>query len=84
MPGAEAAKLQLEQSQRERRIEKERRGEVYKPKWFVRRPASSSSSPAGDSGHSNNDDGDRWEFTGAYWEARAQNKFVDMDLERLW
>ena len=27
---------------------------------------------------------DKWEFTGAYWEARSQSKFRDMDLERLW
>lgn len=72
VPAAEAAKLQLEQAQRERRIENEQRGIVHSPVWFRR------------TGGSDDDMSERWEFAGTYWEARAQSKFLDMDLVRLW
>lgn len=73
VPGAEAAKVQLEQAQRERRIANEHRGIVHEPKWF-RRTATAS----------DDDDGEKWEFAHNYWDARAQSKFRDMDLVKLW
>lgn len=71
--GAEASKLQLEQAQRERRIEREKRGLEHRPVWFRR-----SSEPPADDGL------EHWEFAGTYWEARASHRFRDMPLERLW
>ena len=80
VPGAEASKLQLEQAQRERRMEKEARGEEHRPKWFARRPVDGSLRSSGDSEESDF----KWEFTGSYWDVRAQSKFSDMGLDRLW
>ncbi|XP_032783250.1 oxysterol-binding protein-related protein 3 isoform X1 [Daphnia magna] len=74
VPGAEASKLQLEQAQRERRITNEQRGIKHQPRWFR---CTASDSVA-------DEDGEKWEFAHTYWDARAQSKFRDMNLIRLW
>ncbi|EFX82655.1 hypothetical protein DAPPUDRAFT_48987 [Daphnia pulex] len=73
VPGAEASKLQLEQAQRERRITNEQRGIKHEPRWF--RCTTSDIDEA---------EGEKWEFAHNYWDARAQSKFRDMNIVRLW
>lgn len=73
VPGAEASKLQLEQAQRERRIANEQRGIKHEPRWF--RCTTSDIDEA---------EGEKWEFAHNYWDARAQSKFRDMNIVRLW
>lgn len=73
VPGAEASKVQLEQAQRERRIANEQRGIAHEPKWFRR-----TATPLDD------EDGEKWEFANTYWDVRAQSKFLDLNLDRLW
>jgi oxysterol-binding protein-related protein 3/6/7 len=72
VPGAEASKIQLEQAQRERRIENEEKGFVHQPKWFRKVNSSADGHEA------------QWEFSGTYWDFRSQKLFPDADLVRLW
>ena len=72
VPGAETAKIQLEQAQRERRIENEEKGVVHQPKWFRKVNSSADGHEA------------QWEFSGTYWDFRSQKLFPDADLVRLW
>ena len=70
VPRAEASKLQLEQAQRERRLAKEQRGIGHNSMRFCKTIC--------------NNNEEKWEFSGTYWDARAQSKFIDMNIERLW
>ncbi|XP_065211901.1 oxysterol-binding protein-related protein 6-like isoform X2 [Planococcus citri] len=68
--GAESVKLQLEQSQRERRKKMEECNTNYQPKWFRKKY---------------DEDGEEiWEFDGKYWDVRKNGGFNNMNLDQLW
>lgn len=68
---AEASKVQLEQSQRDRKKKREDDGLVYEPMWFKKA--------------TNTDGKESWEFTGDYWAKRANPGFVNIKFpHQLW
>ena len=73
VPEAKASKKQLEETQKERLIANEQRGKHQEPKWFRRTAVAL-----------DDKDGDKYEFTNTYWDAKDHSKFGDMDLVRLW
>lgn len=71
IPGAEAAKLRLEQTQRERKKKREEDCTAFQPMWFKKRII----------------EGDKevWEFTGQYWQMRHSPGFANMEFPlKLW
>ncbi|XP_050730944.1 oxysterol-binding protein-related protein 3-like isoform X4 [Eriocheir sinensis] len=70
MSAAELLKTQLEQQQRERRKQREEKGEEYVPMWFRREQID------------NNEES--WVFTGEYWNKRKDPGFVNMTFDKLW
>nr|CAD7402069.1 unnamed protein product [Timema poppensis] len=67
LTAAENIKLQLEQSQRERRKWKEQEGIPHKTNWFSKTAS----------------DEDSWEYNGKYWDCRKSPGFVNMQFETL-
>ncbi|XP_069676380.1 oxysterol-binding protein-related protein 6-like isoform X2 [Periplaneta americana] len=70
LSAAETLKLQLEQSQRDRRKRKEQDGIQHEPRWF-----SKCINMGGD---------ETWEYNHKYWECRKSPGFVNMQFEALW
>ena len=66
---AEAGKARVEALQRQRRKQKEERGEEWMPRWFRRVEGK------GEMGH-------EWEYNGGYWEARERHGWGN--VEPLW
>ncbi|XP_014260176.1 oxysterol-binding protein-related protein 6-like isoform X2 [Cimex lectularius] len=67
---AERVKLQLEQSQRERRKKLESEGQVYEPRWFRKT--------------TNEDKEEIWQYKGNYWDLRKNPGFVNLKIEPIW
>ena len=70
---AEASKLKLEETEEKRIKTNQQLGKCHEPKWFRRTAVAS-----------DDEDGEKWEFANTFWDARADSKFGDMDLVRLW
>ncbi|XP_022249828.1 oxysterol-binding protein-related protein 3-like isoform X2 [Limulus polyphemus] len=69
---AESAKMQLEQSQRERRKKREEEGIEYIPMWFSRKDEDEERK-------------EEWTFNNSYWELRNKPGFAIMSFpEKLW
>lgn len=66
---AEAMKLSLEQTQRERRKQKEETGEQHEPKWFRKTVRNGI---------------ETWEYNHMYWDIRKNPGFTNYSLEKLW
>ena len=70
---AEDSKKQLEETEEKRIKTNQQLGKCHEPKWFRRTAVAS-----------DDEDGEKWEFANTFWDARADSKFGDMDLVRLW
>lgn len=66
---AEAMKLSLEQTQRERRKQKEEAREQHEPKWFRKTVRNGI---------------ETWEYNHAYWDFRKNPGFANCQFEKLW
>lgn len=62
-------KLNLEQTQRERRKQKEETGEQHEPKWFRKTIRNGI---------------ETWEYNHTYWDIRKNPGFANYHLEKLW
>ena len=86
---SETTKLNLEQSQRERRRAMELNGDSWTPRWFIPRLSSPSFiihdnlDNSLDISSSNIASQQDWMYKGGYWEARQEN-FKDVPLPSLW
>ncbi|XP_022170954.1 oxysterol-binding protein-related protein 6-like isoform X1 [Myzus persicae] len=66
---AETMKLNLEQTQRERRKQKEETGEQHEPKWFRKTVRNGI---------------ETWEYNNTYWDVRKNPGFTNYHFEKLW
>lgn len=66
---AERLKAQLENAQRDRRKQREEKGEKHEPKWFTYRKEFEE---------------ELWQYNGRYWEMRRSPGFTSMQFEALW
>ncbi|KAI0472841.1 Oxysterol-binding protein-domain-containing protein [Xylariaceae sp. FL0804] len=81
LDAAEARKVALEEAQRERRRDLEQRGEVHRPRWFVRATTATAAAAegGGGGGGATAPDGEElWRLRGGregYWEERARGEW---------